>query len=59
MPTLHWIGKEKVVNHHRDVPFRVLEHQYQFRESEEAFQTFQLLKSYPETRSPTGIIWKH
>lgn len=30
MPTLHWIGKEKVVNHHRDVPFRVLEHQYGF-----------------------------
>ncbi|MGV3685103.1 MAG: site-specific DNA-methyltransferase [Daejeonella sp.] len=30
MPTLHWIGKEKVVNHHRDVPFKVLEHQYSF-----------------------------
>lgn len=30
MPTLHWIGKDKVVNHHRDVPFRVLEHQYGF-----------------------------
>jgi adenine-specific DNA-methyltransferase len=30
MPTLHWIGKEKVVNHHRDVPFRILEHQYSF-----------------------------
>lgn len=30
MPTLHWIGKEKVVNHHRDVPFRVLEHKYSF-----------------------------
>jgi len=24
MPTLHWVGKEKVVNHHHDVPFRVL-----------------------------------
>ncbi|MFM2375679.1 MAG: hypothetical protein RLZZ165_776 [Bacteroidota bacterium] len=30
MPTLHWIGKEKVVNHHLDVPYRVLEHQYGF-----------------------------
>lgn len=30
MPTLNWIGKEKVVNHHRDVPFRVLEQQYHF-----------------------------
>lgn len=30
MPTLHWIGKEKVVNHHQDVPYRVLEHQFGF-----------------------------
>lgn len=25
MPTLHWIGKDAVVKHHRDVPFRLLE----------------------------------
>lgn len=31
MPTLNWIGKEKIVNHHRDVPYRVLEHKYGFR----------------------------
>jgi adenine-specific DNA-methyltransferase len=30
MPSLHWIGKEKVVNHHQDVPFRVLERSYAF-----------------------------
>lgn len=30
MPTLTWIGKEKVVNHHLDVPYRVLEHQYTY-----------------------------
>jgi len=30
MPTLHWIGKEKVINHHLDVPFRVLAHGYSF-----------------------------
>jgi len=30
MPTLHWIGKEKVINHHMDVPFKVLEHAYGF-----------------------------
>ena len=30
MPTLHWIGKDKVINHHMDVPFRVLEHKYGF-----------------------------
>lgn len=28
MPTLHWIGKDKVINHHTGVPFRVLEHNY-------------------------------
>ncbi|MCX6268993.1 MAG: site-specific DNA-methyltransferase [Bacteroidetes bacterium] len=28
MPTLNWIGKDKVINHHQDVPFRVLDHQY-------------------------------
>lgn len=31
MPTLNWIGKDKVVNHHMEVPFRVLEHKYGFR----------------------------
>lgn len=30
MPILHWIGKEKVVSHHQDVPFKVLEHKYGF-----------------------------
>lgn len=30
MPTLNWIGKDKIINHHHDVPYRVLEHQYGF-----------------------------
>jgi len=25
MPTLEWIGKDKVINHHLEVPFRVLD----------------------------------
>jgi len=33
MPTLEWIGKEKVVNHHLDVPYRVLERNYSFDEN--------------------------
>ena len=33
MPTLEWIGKDKVINHHQEVPFRVLERQYSFDES--------------------------
>ena len=30
MPTLHWIGKDKVINHHMDVPYKVLDHSYSF-----------------------------
>lgn len=30
MPTLEWIGKDKVVNHHLEVPCRVLEEQYTY-----------------------------
>ena len=41
MPTLHWIGKNKVVNHHHDVPYRVLRHDYRFHAN-------------GETSEPTG-----
>lgn len=33
MPTLDWIGKDKVINHHREVPFRILERQYSYDEN--------------------------
>ena len=48
MPTLHWIGKENVVNHHQEVPFRVLEHKYGFRAEDERNKT--------ETQSGNKII---
>ncbi len=32
MPTLDWIGKDKVINHHMDVPYRVLDPQYTYGE---------------------------
>ena len=32
MPTLEWIGKDKVINHHQEVPFRVLERKYSYDE---------------------------
>lgn len=35
MPTLNWIGKDKVVNHHQEVPYRVLEHKFGFRDGEQ------------------------
>lgn len=28
MPTLEWIGKDKVINHHMEVPYKVLEHMF-------------------------------
>ena len=30
MLTLNWIGKDKVINHHLDVPFRILDTHYTF-----------------------------
>jgi adenine-specific DNA-methyltransferase len=48
MPVLHWIGKEKVVSHHQDVPFKVLEHTYDFTAEKE--------KQNEETNSGNKII---
>ena len=48
MPILNWIGKDKVVNHHLDVPFYTLEHKYGFRAEDEADTS--------ETRSGNMII---
>ena len=28
MPILNWLGKDKVINHHQEVPYRVLEKSY-------------------------------
>lgn len=39
MPTLNWIGKDKVVNHHRDVPYKVLEHQYGYTDKDGKIDT--------------------
>ncbi|WP_298954607.1 site-specific DNA-methyltransferase [uncultured Nonlabens sp.] len=36
MPTLNWIGKEKVVNHHQDVPYKILEKQYTYTDGKES-----------------------
>lgn len=33
MPTLEWIGKNKVVNHHLEVPYCVLERKYSYDEN--------------------------
>lgn len=35
MPTLNWIGKDKVINHHQEVPYKVLEQQYTYSNGSE------------------------
>ena len=34
MPTLNWMGKEKIVNHHQNVKCRVLKKQYTYNSNE-------------------------
>lgn len=34
MPTLNWIGKDKVINHHLEVPFHTLDKQYTVGDSD-------------------------
>jgi adenine-specific DNA-methyltransferase len=34
MPILNWIGKDKVINHHLDVPFHTLNEEYTFKNGE-------------------------
>ena len=36
MPTLSWIGKEKIINHHNDVPFKLLKKQYSYGNNNKA-----------------------
>ncbi len=48
MPTLHWIGKDKVVNHHHEVPFRVLER--------DAAKSFPAQEGSPANSSDNRII---
>ena len=38
MPTLEWIGKDKVINHHLDVPYRVLERKYSYDEAGQHYE---------------------
>jgi len=35
MPTLNWIGKDKVINHHMDVPYKILEHSYGYSDGKQ------------------------
>ena len=53
MPMLKWAGKEKVVNHHNDVPFRVLERKWGFCSHAEARRCGECLAA-KDTKSAKG-----
>ena len=38
MPTLNWIGREKILNHHKEVPYRVLDRKYSFDTNGQHFE---------------------
>jgi adenine-specific DNA-methyltransferase len=47
MPTLEWIGKEKVINHHLDVPYRVLDHKYTYSGGGQTGNEITMVTNYP------------
>ena len=51
MPTLEWIGKDKVVNHHQEVPYRVLERQYSYDGAGQRRGQRQRKHDYPRRQS--------
>ncbi len=57
MPMLSWAGKAKVVNHHNDVPFRVLERKWIFNagtQSRREMDELLSLRGVSESRSSEG-----
>ena len=59
MPSLSWIGKDKVINHHQDVPFRVLERSYTYDESntgKEGWGTAPLPMFKPQSPTERGEL---
>lgn len=46
MPILTWVGKDKVVNHHHDVPFRVLRHESSFEAPKARQRTVQKIELF-------------
>lgn len=47
---LEWMGKKKVVNHHNDVPFHVLERKWTFRKnSDKSEATLTRLSTFAST----------
>jgi adenine-specific DNA-methyltransferase len=43
MPILNWVGKDKVVNYHHNVPFRLLEKITDLKQKKEALKIHQAI----------------
>ena len=56
MPMLKWAGKEKVVNHHNDVPFRVLERKCLYEENRQNRPQSRFYGERPKNAFPVGIV---
>ncbi len=55
MPTLEWIGKEKVINHHQEVPFPfALDRQYSFDENGQHAEE-KLIAPKAQEKPPWGV----
>ena len=61
MPSLSWIGKDKVVNHHNDVPYRILKKSYSFGDDSSGNMIIHgdhLDNAESEAKSRTGAEWE-
>ncbi|TGE22659.1 hypothetical protein E5K02_23285 [Hymenobacter metallicola] len=54
MPTLHWIGKDKA--HHQDVPFRLLDQQYEALWNRIRCK-YNIITKSKAPLLPTGPLW--
>ena len=52
MPTINWIGKDKIVNHHLDIPYHTLDLQYTFDAADGT--NFPKASSFREVANPSG-----
>ncbi len=50
MPTINWIGKEKIVNHHLDIPYHTLDLKYTFDAADRFDNFLKVVKSSSENK---------
>ncbi len=56
MPTLNWIGKDAVVNHHKEVPFHLLKCNEKLSVSVQTSEIFETSEVWEEYRMDVAAI---